>query len=286
LTLGLSLNERPERTKIFYLGRSIEQEVKTMPYQAISLQKVDHAMVVHLDDIVSDQPGMARLSDELTELGAEITWDEEVRVIVLSGSGEKSFSLDTGLNRTVSGSGEEEGTKFVSIAEPIAKIDRPVIAAIHGDAIGQGLEMALACDIRITAETSRFGMFQIKAGLIPWDGGTQRLTRLVGRGKALEMILTGETIDAREAYRVGLVNKVVPPKEVISTAMKMAQEMASKGSIALRYTKEAVYQGMDLTLEQGLRFEADLYLLIHTTKDRTEGIKAFREKRDPKFEGR
>jgi enoyl-CoA hydratase/carnithine racemase len=229
---------------------------------------------------------MARLSHELTELCAEITWDEKVRVIVITGSGEKSFSLGTGLNRTVSGTGEEEEMKFFSIAEPIARMDRPVIAAINGDAIGQGLEVILACDIRIAVETSRFGMPQIKGGLIPWDGGTQRLTRLVGRGKALEMIFTGETIDAKEAYRVGLVNKVVPPQELMSTVMRMAEEMASKGSIALRYTKEAVYQGMDLTLEQGLRLEADLYLLIHTTKDRTEGIRAFREKRVPKFEGR
>ena len=176
--------------------------------------------------------------------------------------------------------------KISSVSEPIARIDRPVIAAIQGDAIGQGLEMALACDLRIAAETSRFGLPQIKAGLIPWDGGTQRLARLVGRGKALEMILTGETIDAREAYRVGLVNKVVPSQELMSTVMSMAREMATKGSIALRYTKEAVYQGMDLILEQGLRLEADLYLLIHTTKGRTEGIKAFREKRVPKFEGK
>jgi enoyl-CoA hydratase len=257
-----------------------------MPYQAVSLRKVDHVMVVNLNDIVSDQPGMARLSDELTELCAEIAWDEEVRVIVITGSGEKSFSLGAGLNRTVSGTGEKEEKKFFSISEPIAKMDRPVIAAIQGDAIGQNLEVALACDIRVAAETSRFGLTQINAGLIPWDGGTQRLARLVGRGKAIEMILIGETIDAREAYRVGLVNKVVPPQELMSTVMNMAQEMASKGSIALRYTKEAVYQGMDLTLEQGLRLEADLYLLIHTTKDRMEGIRAFREKRVPKFEGR
>jgi enoyl-CoA hydratase/carnithine racemase len=146
--------------------------------------------------------------------------------------------------------------------------------------------MVLACDLRIAAETARFGLPQIKAGLIPGNGGTQRLARLAGRGKALEMILTGETIDAREAYRVGLVNKVAPLQELMSTVMGMAREMASKGSIALRYTKEAVYQGMDLTLEQGLRLEADLYLLIHTTKDRIEGITAFREKRAPKFEGK
>ena len=257
-----------------------------MHYQTISLQRVDHVMVVNLADMVSDRLGMARLSDELIEICAEITWDEEVRVIVLTGSGERSFSLGTGVNRTVSGTGEAGEIKFSSIAEPIAKIDRPVIAAIQGDVLGPGLEMVLACDLRIAAETSRFGLPQIKTGLIPWNGGTQRLARLVGRGKALEMILTGETIDAGEACRVGFVNKVVPPQELMPTVMSMARGMASKSSIALRYTKEAVYQGMDLTLEQGLRLEADLYFLIHTTKDRTEGIKAFREKRVPKFEGK
>jgi enoyl-CoA hydratase/carnithine racemase len=257
-----------------------------MLYQTVSLQKVDHVMVVNLNTVVNDQAGMARLSDELTERCREIAWDEEVRVVVIAGSGEKSFSLDVDLKGMVSGGGQKEEMRFLAVAEPIAKIDRPVIAAIQGDAIGQGLEMALACDIRIAGETSRFGLPQIKKGLIPWDGGTQRLTRLVGRGKALEMILTGETMSAEEAYRFGLVSQVVPPKELMAIVMKMAREMASKGSIALRYTKEAVYQGMDLTLEQGLRLEADLYLLIHTTKDRTEGIKAFREKRVPKFEGK
>jgi enoyl-CoA hydratase/carnithine racemase len=257
-----------------------------MIYQTVSLEKVDHVMVVKLSDRVSDRPGVARLSDELAEICAEIVWDEEVRVVVIAGSGNNSFSLGTGLNKTVTGTGEKEEAEIFSIAEPIAKIDRPVIAAIQGDALGPGLEMALACDLRIAAETSRLGLSEIKAGLIPWDGGTQRLARLVGRAKALEMILTGETIDAREAYRVGLVSQVLPPQELMSTVMSMAREMAAKGSIALRYTKEAVYQGMDLTLEQGLRLEADLYLLIHTTEDRTEGIKAFREKRVPKFEGK
>ena len=112
------------------------------------------------------------------------------------------------------------------------------------------------------------------------------MARLVGKNKALEMILTGETIDAKEALRIGLVNKVVPKEEVMKVVMKMAKEMASKGPIALRYVKEAIYKGIDMTLEQGLRLEADLYLLIHTSMDRTEGIQAFREKRAPKFEGK
>ena len=257
-----------------------------MAYQTLTFEKKENVVIISIIGPLEGPEGMLRLSDELTEMCAEITWDEEVRVVVLTGSGEKSFSINQGLKGMVSGRGEEMGIKLFSIAEPIAKMDRPVIGAIQGDALGQGLEMALACDIRIAAEISGFGLPQIHEGLIPWNGGTQRLARLVGRGKALEMILTGETIDAREAYRVGLVNKVVPPEELMPTVMGMAREMASKGSIALRYTKEAVYQGIDLTLEQGLRLEADLYLLIHTTKDRTEGIKAFRERRAPKFEGK
>jgi enoyl-CoA hydratase/carnithine racemase len=156
---------------------------------------------------------------------------------------------------------------------------------IGGDAIGLGLELALACDIRIAADTAHFGFPHIKEGLIPWDGGTQRLSRVVGQAKAMEMILTGEVIDAEEAYRIGLLSKVVPAEELMPVTIDMAREMASKGPIALRYAKEAIQKGMDLTLEQGLRLEADLYFLLHTTKDRTEGITAFREKRTPEFEG-
>ena len=263
-----------------------ERRGEFMAFQTLTFEKKENVMFMSVIGPLEAPEGMFRLSNELNELCAEIAWDEEIRVVVLTGSREKSLSLGPSLNRAVSGTGEEEEIRFPSIAEPIAKIDRPVIAAVPGDAIGQGLEIALACDIRIAAETSRFGLPQILAGLIPWDGGTQRLTRLVGRGKALEMILTGESISAGEAQRIGLVNQVVSSKELIAVAMKMAHEMASKGSIALRYTKEAVYQGMDLTLEQGLRLEADLYFLIHTTKDREEGIKAFREKKTPKFAGK
>ena len=159
----------------------------------------------------------------------------------------------------VSGANEEDKTKFWSFAEPIGKLDKPVIAAIDGDAIGQGLALPLTCDIRISTDTSHFGLPHIKKGGTLWDGGTQRLSRLVGRDKALEMILTGEIIDAQEAHRIGLINKVVRTKEVMEMLMNMAREIASKGPIALRYTKEAIYKGMDLTLEQGLRLEADLY---------------------------
>jgi enoyl-CoA hydratase/carnithine racemase len=249
-----------------------------MRHQVLNYKKIDQVMMINIFDTESDQVKVAQLSDELTDLCNEIVWDEEIRVVALTGSGEKSFSIGIDLIGTA--------PRIQSLAEPVWKLDQPVIAAINGDATGQGLELALACDIRVATEASHFGLPHIKKGLIPWDGGTQRLSRLVGSGKTLEMILTGEMIDAQEALRIGLVNKVVPREELMKAVTGLAQEMASKGPIALRYAKEAIHKGMDLTLEQGLRLEADLYLLLHTTKDRSEGIKAFREKKVPRFEGR
>jgi enoyl-CoA hydratase/carnithine racemase len=249
-----------------------------MRHQVLNYRKIDQVMMINIFDTESDQVKVAQLSDELTDLCNEIVWDEEIRVVALTGSGEKSFSIGIDLIGTA--------PRIQSLAEPVWKLDQPVIAAINGDATGQGLELALACDIRVATEASHFGLPHIKKGLIPWDGGTQRLSRLVGSGKTLEMILTGEMIDAQEALRIGLVNKVVPREELMKAVTGLAQEMASKGPIALRYAKEAIHKGMDLTLEQGLRLEADLYLLLHTTKDRSEGIKAFREKKVPRFEGR
>jgi enoyl-CoA hydratase/carnithine racemase len=257
-----------------------------MHYQFLNYQKIGYVMLVDITGPGGGQPGFVRLSEELNELCEVIIRDEETRVVVLKGSGNDLFSMGTDLIGKVSEMERGLWEKLWSPGESIARIDRPVIAAISGDAIGQGLELALACDIRIASETSRFGLPQIKLGLIPWDGGTQRLSRLVGKSKALEMILTGEVIEAHGALRIGLVHQVVPNNDFQEVTLKMAKEMASKGPIALRYTKEAVSKGMDMTLEQGLRLEADLYLLIHTSKDRTEGIQAFREKKTPKFEGK
>ena len=257
-----------------------------MSEKTLRYQKTNHVLVFDLNGPLDHSLLKSQISAELSELCDEIAWDEKIRVIVIGLPQEKVPSGETDLIQVVSMNTLEREIEFWSFTELISKLDRPVIAAISGDAIGQGLELALACDIRIASETSCFGMSHIKSGLIPWDGGTQRLSRLVGKGKALEMILAGEIIDAQEALRIGLVNRVVPKGELMEVAMKLAQEMASKGPIALRYAKEAIYKGMDMTLDQGLRLEADLYLLIYTTKDRTEGIQAFREKRAPKFEGK
>jgi enoyl-CoA hydratase/carnithine racemase len=242
-------------------------------FQILTYRKEDHVGMIGFVHPEIQRIEAARLSDELVELCDEIAWDEEVRVILITIPGENVLPLD-------------KGTRGFPLAEPVGKLRQPVIAAIEGDAIGQGFELALACDIRIATELSAFRLPQIAWGVIPWDGGTQRLARLVGRGKALEMVLTGEKVDPQEAHRIGLVSKIVAPDQLMNEAMKLAIEMAAKSPIALRFSKEAIHKGMDLTLQQGLGLEADLYLLIHTTKDRTEGIKAFQEKRKAKFEGK
>jgi enoyl-CoA hydratase/carnithine racemase len=257
-----------------------------MLYQTLNYQKKEKVGMISILGPVDNPAKLAQLYDELNEVCSEITWDEGVRVVILSGTEEVTFPAVEGSKEIHLRAGEEQTPSFSPVAEPVAKLDQPVIVAIHGNLFGQGLELALACDIRIASEKSHFGFPHIKAGLIPGDGGTQRLSRLVGKGKALEMILLGETIDAQEAYRIDLVNSVIPSEELMTAVTKMAQEMASKAPISLRYTKEAIAKGMDLTLEQGLHLEADLYLLIHTTRDRTEGIKAFREKKTHQFEGK
>jgi enoyl-CoA hydratase len=250
-----------------------------MSYQTLAFEKKECVGAVTIFGLANNQARVARLADELTEVCAAIEWDEAIRVVLFAGSGENPFEIETT-------SPEEQLDAGSSIANPVSKLSRPAIVALSGDVVGAGLELALACDIRIASEGSRLGLRHIQSGIIPSGGGTQRLARLVGKSKALEMILTGETIDSREAFRVGLVSKVVPPDQLGVVSMTVAEEMASKAPIALQYVKEAVYGGMELTLEQGLRLEADLYLLIHTTTDRENGIRAFREKKVPTFEGK
>ena len=227
----------------------------------------------------------AQTAVALKDIRNEMGWDCGIRVILITGEGEY-FSVGTEIGAYSSFKTREEFINHLSVASVIGSLTQPVIAAINGNAFGQGLELALACDLRISSKDALFAMPQIKENEMPFDGGTQRLPRLVGRTKALEMIFQGLTLDSEEAQRIGLVNSVVPVNELMSTALKMAEDLASKGPIALRHAKEAIIKGMDLTLEQGLRLEADLYFLLHTTKDRTEGITAFREKRDPRFEGK
>ena len=238
--------------------------------------------------LTRDKPGLAVIrlpaaaptagfAADLAGICEEINFDTDIRAAVITGSG-PAFCRDAAFSRKTPVS--------FSLAGPVASVNCPVIAAVNGDAAGMGLELALACDIRIASGSARFSLPGIVRGRIPADGATQRLPRLVGRAKAMELMLTGEEITAAEALRIGLVSRVVPSKKVLEAALEMGREMAGKATLALKYCKEAVYKGLDMTLAQGLQLEGDLYFLLHTTEDRTEGITAFKDKRKPKFKGK
>jgi enoyl-CoA hydratase/carnithine racemase len=235
-------------------------------------------MIIEMADPLDGRAGL-EVSSEFADLCGQIAWDEDVRVVVLvyEGAGQAHVTEDCC-------QGAPAGPP--SLVGPAAGLKQPVIAAIRGDALGPGLELALACDIRIGTKGARFGLPAVSEGLIPSAGGTQRLPRLVGPAKALEMILTGESIEAQEALRVGLVSRVVPYDELAAAATTLAGEIASRSPLAVSYVKEALHKGMDLTLDQGMRMELDLYLLLFSTADRVEGITAFKEKRAPRFEGK
>ncbi len=217
---------------------------------------------------------------ELAQAVELINQNDSIRVVTLTGKG-KNFS--SGWERMRFDSAEE--LRRHQAAGAIARIQKPVVAAINGDAIGQGLELALAADIRIATATARFGMPQVRLGVMPWDGGTQRLPRLVGRAHAVVLLLTGAVVDAREALRIGLVHRVVEPQELDTAVAATVEQIASSAPVAERYAKETVMKGMDITLEQGLHLEADLNILLHGTRDRDEGIRSFLERKPPRFRG-
>ncbi len=233
--------------------------------------KKDHVAYVTLNRPEAGNKVNNELAQQLADICEDVNQDSDIHVMLLTGSGDKAFCL-----------GSETGS---NAAASVASVEKPVIAALNGAAFGEGLEIALSCDLRIAADTVKFSFPWLEAGIIPSDGGTQRLPRLIGRGKAMELILTAETLTAAEALDIGLVSTVVPAADLAAEAEKLVRGIATKAPVSLRYVKEAVNKGLDMTLDQGLRLEADLYMLIHTTSDRTEGITAFLEKRTPEFKG-
>ena len=249
-----------------------------MLYAAINYTKENHIAYLTLNRPETGNTINQQMAQEIEAACCQINQDDDIYVVLITGSGDRAFCAGGELALLESNS--------YGVATAIARLSQPVIVAINGDALGWGLELALSCDIRLASNKAKFGFPQIAEGLIPMDGGTQRLPRIIGKSKALELILTGEIISAPEALEIGLVNKVIAKEELVAEAETIAKTLTTKGPIALRYAKEAVNKGMDLTLEQGLHLEADLYLLLHTTEDRTEGIRAFLEKRTPKFKGR
>jgi enoyl-CoA hydratase len=257
-----------------------------MSYYTLTYDKREQVVWITLNQPAAGNAINLQLANELGDACREINQDDDVRAAIITGAG-NVFCSGADFNDLISiPTGELSPRNPASLASgSVASVDCPVIAALNGDAIGAGLDLALACDIRIASEDARFGFPETSYGLIPGGGGTQRLPRLIGRGKATEMILTAELIDAKEAYQVGLVSSVVPVDKLAEEAEGIAKRLISRAPIAVRYAKEAVYKGVDMTLDQGLRLEADLSFLLQTTADREEGIKAFLEKRAAQFKG-
>jgi enoyl-CoA hydratase len=260
-----------------------------MAHSSVLFSKNNHIAWITLNRPSNGNVINLQLGQELEDVCQQANQDENIYVVTITGTGD-TFCTGSQLEKAIQArrkrSISEASSQFCKISSTIASIEKPVIAAINGDAFGQGLELALACDIRIATSEAHFGFPNVAQGIIPMDGGTQRLARIIGRGKALELILLSQTIDAEEALKIGLVSKVVAPETLSTEVEEMAKAMTTKAPIALRYIKEAVNKGLDQTLEQGLRLEADLYFLLHTTSDRNEGIRSFQQKRTPEFKGK
>jgi enoyl-CoA hydratase len=215
--------------------------------------------------------------------------DAAVRGVILTGAGDKAFIAGADISElaTATAVEAEEGSNFgQDVLNLIENLGKPVIAAINGFALGGGCETAMACTLRVASEHAKFGQPEVKLGLLPGGGGTQRLPRLVGKGRALQIILSGEMITAQEAYRIGLVNEVVPVTEVISRAEAILKQIFANAPLAVRYSLEAVNKGMETSQSEGQALEASFFGLCAGTEDKKEGTQAFLQRRAPQFHGR
>lgn len=227
--------------------------------------------------------------EELDDAITKVANNDDIYVLIITGAGDKAFVAGADiseLNKLTLLKGKEFSEKGQAVFDKIEKLGKPVIAAVNGFALGGGCELALACHIRLASENAKFGQPEVNLGVIPGYGGTQRLSRLINTGRALEYILTGDMIDAQEAYKIGLVNKVYPAEELQNKTLELANKIASKGQIAVRMATKAVVNGYDLTKDEGMKLEASLFAVCCGSEDFKEGTSAFLEKRKPEFKNR
>jgi enoyl-CoA hydratase/carnithine racemase len=227
--------------------------------------------------------------DELERVLRDASHDDAVRAIVLTGAGDKSFVAGADINelaRLTPAEGQRHARRGQAVFDLIEQLGKPVIAAVNGFALGGGCELAMACTLRIASEQARFGQPEINLGLIPGYAGSQRLPRLVGQGRALEILLSGDMVNAGRAYEIGLVNRVVPHADLLPEARKLAAALAAKAPLATRYIIEAVHHGLQMRLQDGQFLEATLFGLVAASDDMKEGTTAFLEKRPPSWRGR
>lgn len=226
---------------------------------------------------------------ELDKMFDELVQDDSVKVVIITGAGDKSFVAGADINEMRPLSvieGREWAKAGQAVFNKIENLSKPVIAAVNGFALGGGCELAMACDIRIASERAKFAQPEVSLGIPAGFGGTQRLARLVGKGRAKELLFTGEMIDAAEAYRIGLVNKIATHEELMTVAQTMAQKIMSRAPFAVQVSKIAVNEGLDMNLESGVAYEAEVFSLCFGTSDQQEGMDAFVEKRKAIFKGK
>jgi enoyl-CoA hydratase/carnithine racemase len=227
--------------------------------------------------------------EELKAVFEEVQHDPEVRGVILTGGGDKAFIAGADISElahVTAVEAEKQSSFGQAVLNRIENLGKPVVAAINGFALGGGCETAMACTIRVAAEHAKFGQPEVKLGILPGGGGTQRLPRLVGKGRAMQLILSGETIGAQEAYRIGLINEVVPATELISRAEAILKQIFTNAPVGVKYALDAVNKGMETNLSDGLSLEASYFGLCAATDDKNEGTAAFLQKRAPKFQGR
>lgn len=226
---------------------------------------------------------------ELSSLFDKISADRTVKVLIITGTGDKAFAAGAdiaGMQQMTALEGRSWGQLGQAVFRKLEELPQPVIAAVNGFALGGGCELAMACDMRIASNKARFGQPEVTLGICPGFGGTQRLARLVGRGRAMELLLTGGMADAAEAMRIGLVNRVVAPEDLISEARKLAEQIITKAPVAVSLCKAAVNRGLEMDLAEGIAYEAEVFGLCFSTADQKEGMSAFLAKRKPEFTGR
>jgi enoyl-CoA hydratase len=260
-----------------------------MGYENLIVERDDAILIITINRPAVLNALNGQVLDELSDAITQARADDGVRALVLTGAGEKAFVAGADIKELAVQTpvtGREHARKGQALFDRIERLGKPVIAAVNGFALGGGCELAMACTIRLAADTAKFGQPEINLGLLPGYAGSQRLPRLVGRGRALELLLTGAQITAEEAWRIGLVNRIVPAAQLGAEARTLARTLASKPAVAVRYILDAVASGLDMSFAEAQDYEATLFGLVATTEDMREGTTAFIEKRKPTFQGR
>jgi enoyl-CoA hydratase len=260
-----------------------------MNWDNILLEKDGAVAVVTINRPKALNALNAAVLNELDLVFTGLAADSAISVVILTGAGEKAFVAGADIafmQKLTALEAREFALLGQAVFNRIENLPLPVIAAVNGFALGGGCELAMACDMRFAAENARFGQPEVGLGVPPGFAGTQRLPRLVGKGRAKELLFSGEMIDAQEAYRIGLVNRVCPAAGLMETVKALARKIASKGQVAVRLTKSAVNQGMEMDTERAMAYEAEVFALAFATADQREGMTAFLEKRPPNFKGK